>query len=302
MSQAEFISGQTQLLPPSRLSNPMGSDEIETMSEDADMATENQSGLYFGAVTHRRFKPKSHFLRYRVFSALLDLDDIDGLDARCRFFSRGRFNLFSFHDQDYGDGKPADIAAYIRETLADHGVDGAGRLLLLCYPRMLGFAFTPLAVYYCHDRQNRLSAVLYEVRNTFGGRHSYLIPVEGAPSVIAQAVQKRFHVSPFLDMDMRYHFRLTRPDETIAVAVRETDPDGPILHAAFAGDRSPLTDQTLLKAFFAYPLMTVKVVLGIHWEALRLVLKGLRLRAGDPTPINPITLVTSSNRAITPAE
>jgi hypothetical protein len=252
--------------------------------------------LYFGAVAHRRLRPVGHRLEYRVFSMLVDLDRLDALDRGLRYFSRNRFNLFSFHDRDYGHGRPADLAGHIRATLAKAGVAADGRIRLLCYPRILGYAFNPLAVYYCANAAGDLAAIIYEVRNTFGGRHSYLIPIaEGGGAVIRQSADKAFHVSPFMAMDMRYDFRLSPLGERLAVAIRQSDAAGPILHASFAGVRRPLDDRTLLRAFFQYPLMTVKVIAAIHFEAVRLLLKGLRLQAGAPEPADPVSVVGTSS-------
>lgn len=253
--------------------------------------TERAGALYLGRVTHRRLKPVGHRLCYRVFSALLDLDRLDELDRNLRLFSRNRFNLFSFHDRDHGDGKPANLAAYIRATLHAAGLAADGRILLLCYPRILGFAFNPLAVYYCHDAAGSLSANIYEVRNTFGGRHSYLIPAPGDGEIVRQKADKVFHVSPFMEMATRYHFRLTRPGSDISVAIRQTDAEGGVLHATFAGARAEMTDKALFGAFLAYPLMTLKVVAAIHWEALKLLLKGLKLVKGAPDPKAPVSVI-----------
>lgn len=254
--------------------------------------------LYFGEVFHRRLKPVGHRLRYRVFSMLVDLDRLDELDRGLRFFSRNRFNLFSFHDRDYGHGAPKDIASHIRATLAEAGVVAEGRVRLLCYPRILGYAFNPLAIYYCERVDGGLGAIIYEVRNTFGGRHSYLIPVEGGGGDIRQGADKVFHVSPFMAMETRYEFRLSTPDARVAIAIRQSDRDGPVLHAIFAGARRPLDDRTLLAAFFRYPLMTVKVVAAIHFEAVRLLFKGLRLRAGAPDPAAPVSVVRAPGRGL----
>ncbi len=245
--------------------------------------------VYEGAVGHRRLKPKKHRLKYAVFSFLLDIDKLDETATRLKWFSRGKFNLFSFCDRDHGAGKPADISKYIRGVLSDAGYGDIGQILLLCYPRMLGYAFNPLSVYYCHDLRGRLAVMIYEVRNTFGGRHSYLIPVEHAR--IDQQADKVFHVSPFNDMELRYRFHLSAPGDAIRMFIQTSDADGPVLNASFAGRRSELTDAKLLSLFCRYPLMTVKVVLGIHWEALKLLAKGLRLKPGAPDPIYPVTIL-----------
>lgn len=245
--------------------------------------------VYEGAVTHRRLRPKKHRLKYTVFSFLLDIDRLDETAARLKWFSRGKFNLFSFYDRDHGTGKPDNISAYIRGVLAQADFGELGRIELLCYPRMLGYAFNPLSVYYCYDLRGRLAVMVYEVRNTFGGRHSYLIPVDRAR--IDQQADKAFHVSPFNDMDMRYRFRLTAPDERIGVFIQTIGADGPVLNAAFTGERATLTDKRLLSLFFRYPLMTLKVMVGIHWEAAKLLAKGLRLKPGAPDPEYPVTII-----------
>ena len=237
--------------------------------------------VYEGAVTHRRFKPVGHRLKYRVFSFLLDLDALDDAARSLRFFSRGRFNLFSFYDRDHGRGRPADIARYIRGALGEAGIEADGRILLLCYPRMLGYVFNPLSVYYCHDAEGRLTAMVYEVRNTFGDDHTYIIPVEADPETIDQTAEKAFHVSPFIDMDMRYHFQMSRPGDAVSMSIQTLDAEGPLLNANFSGEGAAVTDAKLLSLFFRYPLMTMKVIVGIHLEALKLVMKGMRLRGGE---------------------
>ena len=150
-----------------------------------------EAAIYEGVVTHSRLKPVRHDLRYRVFSFLLDLDRITETADRLRFFSRGKFNLFSFHDRDHGAGRPENLAAYIRISLRAAGLNAGGRILLHCYPRMLGYAFNPLAVYYCYDATDRLSAMVYEVNNTFGDRHAYLVPVEGSATANKTICAKR---------------------------------------------------------------------------------------------------------------
>ena len=134
------------------------------------------SAIYAGLVTHLRLRPRRHALRYRLFQLLIDLDDLPKLDRHLRLFSRGRFNLISFHDKDHGDGR-GDLRAYVEGVLKDAAIpfDG-GAIRILCLPRVLGYVFNPISLYFCHARSGALRAILYEVNNTFGQRHSYLFP------------------------------------------------------------------------------------------------------------------------------
>ncbi|OZA79561.1 MAG: hypothetical protein B7X77_02725, partial [Caulobacter sp. 39-67-4] len=156
------------------------------------------SCLYTGMVMHRRFKPRAHRLNYRVFWSLFDLDELPHLPARLRLFSVDAFNLFAFYTKDHGDGSTRPLRQQVESHLAAAGIDlDGGAILLLCMPRLIGFVFNPISVYYCHDRAGTLKAVLYEVHNTFGQRHSYLIPAEDVASdALEQRCLKAFYVSP----------------------------------------------------------------------------------------------------------
>lgn len=257
------------------------------------MNIEAQSRLYEGEVFHRRLRPRVHELSYRVFYMLLDLDELDGLSRRSRLFAHNRFSLFSFHDADHGDGSGAPLRSWIEAQLLRAGIGIAGgRISVLCFPRVLGFVFNPISVYFCHRPDGSLAATLYEVNNTFGDRHSYLIPVEaGTAGTLTQDCDKAFYVSPFLPVAGRYHFKLLRPGARFALTIRECDADGPMLTASFAGRARPFRDRDLLAAFIRHPLMTLKVVAGIHVEAARLWRKGLRLAARPAAPASPVTIV-----------
>lgn len=250
------------------------------------------SCLYSGTVMHRRFKPRAHKLNYRLFWTLLDLDELPQLDKKLRFFSQERFNLFGFYNTDHGDRSAQPLREQIEAHLAAAGLASEGGAIhLLCMPRILGFVFNPISVYYCYNRNGALAALVYEVHNTFGQRHSYLIPVDlvhGEP--IEQKCLKAFYVSPFMDMDIAYAFRVQPPTKRIALAIEGSDAQGPVIVASLAGNRRSLTDAALLGAFFLFPFMTFKVVAGIHWEALKLWIKGMRLRPKPPAPA-PITIV-----------
>lgn len=266
------------------------------------------AALYTGVVTHHRHAPKVHALRYRIYSMLLDLDRADEVARRCRLFSRNRFNLFAFHDRDHGDGSTTPLRRQTveRVALAHPGTaHRITRVALLCMPRVLGYAFNPLSVYYCYDLDETVIAIVYEVNNTFGQRHTYVIPVDashcqGAGQTIRQTCDKRFHVSPFLPLSMRYVFRLTPPDTHVSIAIdtrlqgRDTQrPEGKsMLDAAYVARRRRFTDATLLRAFFTHPLLTLKVTLGIYWEALFIWRKGASFHRTPSLPA-PLSLVAA---------
>lgn len=247
-----------------------------------------QEGLYAGSVMHRRLRPRHHRFRYRVFTLFADLDSLDKIDRRLWFFSHNRFNLFSLHDRDLGNGDDlrAHLDAVAEETA---GPDVVQRFLVLCYPRVLGYAFNPLTVYFGVDRNDRTAVVIYEVSNTFGERHTYAT-ARGLQEqdAMRHACDKVFHVSPFNRINGRYLFRTRRPDRSAAVGILLSDDDGALLAAHFSGTYEKLSDANLIKQFVRLPLMTHKVWLGIRWEALRLWVKGLAIFHKPEPPVAPV--------------
>jgi DUF1365 family protein len=252
------------------------------------------SALYVGHVMHRRARPRAHRLRYRIFSLLLNLDEIDVLATRLRLFSHNRFNLFAFHDRDFARGTTEPLRAQVEHHLAAAGIDtGGGPIRLLAMPRILGFAFNPLSVYFCHDRDEELRAILYEVHNTFGERHSYLLPVDAGETAIRQGCAKAFHVSPFMAMEMRYAFRVTPPGDQVSIAITGSDAEGLIITAVHSAERRALTDGALARVFVTHPLLMLKVVGGILWEAAKLWAKGVPVHARPAPPSSPVTIETA---------
>lgn len=245
------------------------------------------SCLYQGRVTHHRLRPVAHRFSYRVFSLFLDLDEARDVDRRLRLLSVERLNLLSFHAADHGPRDGAPLKPWILARLAEHGIIlDQPRIRLLCFPRLLGFAFNPLSIYFCCDGES-LSALVYEVKNTFGGQHVYVFGVRATADgrrIAVHGCAKEFYVSPFIDMDARYEFRLARPAERLAVVIRETERGLPLLVASQIGERRPLTDRSILACLASNLLMTFKVFAGIHLEALRLWLKGAPLFLRDRAP------------------
>lgn len=252
-----------------------------TTIESPAGAIEAPAALYVGDVMHARLKGIGHRFSYRVISLLIDLGRLDQADRQSPLFGVNRAALYSFHEADHGPRDGSSLLLHIQRSAAQCGTDLAGgRVLLLCYPRLLGFTFNPLSVYFCYRANGELAAIAYEVRNTFGDIHSYVLPVkpgELSEAGVRQQQDKLFYVSPFLDMAMRYYFRVSPPDQRVKLRILETDREGPVLAATFNGRRRALTTAALLRAFVALPLVTFKIVAAIHWEALRLWLKGARL-------------------------
>jgi len=251
-----------------------------------------KSALFSGQVYHKRLRPAVHELRYRVYSVLLALDEIDALDKKLWLFSRNRWNLFSFYDKDFGEFATEPLEHYVIRQLNDAGIQQKPkRILLTCYPRICGYTFNPLSLFYCLDENDSPIAILHEVHNTFGERHVYVLPVERSEQAsdqkansdsiewIHQSIDKALFVSPFAHMNMHYDFRLNVPDERQILVIRAHDEHGHLITASYTANREALTVSGLLKYFFTVPLLTLKVVAGIHWEALRLWIKKVPLFA-----------------------
>lgn len=232
-----------------------------------------ESALYEGTVRHTRLRPVHHDFSYRVYYGLFDIDELDALDRRLRWLSVGRFNLFSFHPADHGVADGSPLRPWVESTLAEAGLDlEGGRIMLLAMPRILGYVFNPLSIWYCYGPEGDLRAVIHEVRNTFGDRHSYVVPVEREG--LRHRFGKEMHVSPFNAMDQTYSFTVNAPGSRLAVSIGQSDGEGELLRAGMALTRQTLDDRSLIRLFFTHPLVTVKVIAAIHWQAFRLWLKG----------------------------
>ena len=251
------------------------------------------SALYVGRVSHERLRPKRHRLVYRVFSLLVDLDELEMLNRRFRFFSLDAFNLFSIRPKDYGFAQTGDLRSEVELVLSAAGIHlESGPIRLLTMPRILGYAFNPLSIFFCHARNGALRAILYQVNNTFGQRHTYLVEAQDTDQgPLTHEGGKRFYVSPFLGLDMVYRFRIQAPAEIFSLDIEARDVDGAVLFAAQKLRRAPLSDVSLLRVFFTHPLLTAKVIAGIHLEALRLWLKGVPLQSRPPPPAQAVSRI-----------
>ena len=231
------------------------------------------SCIYNGEVTHTRFKPVRHFLKYKTFSLLIDLDEINLLDKSIGIFSHNKFNIFSFYDKDHGDRDGGNLKNWVISNLKKFQIkENITNIKVLCYPRILGYVFNPLSIFYCYEK-DKLVAIFYEVKNTFNEQHTYIFKIKNNEEII-QKCRKKFYVSPFMDMETFYNFKLLNPNDKLSVFIKQTDADGTILTATQTGDKKEFSFKQLAFNFLKYPLMTIKIISSIHYEALLLWKKG----------------------------
>ena len=233
--------------------------------------------LYDGWVMHMRLQPFHHQFRYRVVTALLDVDRLDDTAAGLRLFSVDRFNLVAFHRRDHGPRDGTALRPWVEARLAEAGLPKPAHILLLSIPRLFGHAFNPLSVFWCYGADGRLQSVIYEVKNTFGDQYPYAMPADlDADGAIRHARAKEFFVSPFIGMDQTYRYTLRAPGDKLAIRIKQADARGDYLIATQSGTAAAMTDRSLAAMLLRMPWAAVKVILAIHWQALRLWLKGAR--------------------------
>ena len=235
------------------------------------------SSIYNGSVIHKRFKPKKHFFKYKVFSLFLDLSELKELHNNLNFFSLNKFNLISFYEKDHGERDGSSLLDWVKNNLRSNSISTDNiKVKLLCYPRILGYVFNPLSIFFVYDNDENLISILYEVKNTFGEQHTYVFKIEGENKLIQNNCSKKFHVSPFIEMNCNYFFRILNPGDKLSVIIDQYDQEGKILFASQDGVRSDLTNKNLMNSYLKHPLMTFKIISAIHFEAFKLWIKGIK--------------------------
>ena len=243
------------------------------------------SCIYNGEVNHTRFKPVKHFLNYKTFSLFIDLDEIEQLDKSISIFSHNKFNIFSFYNKDHGDRDGNCLKKWVIFNLKKYKIEGnISKIKILCYPRIFGYVFNPLSIFYCYENE-KLKSIFYEVKNTFNEQHTYIFKIKDGEE-IKQKCKKKFYVSPFMDMETFYNFKLINPNQRLSVMIKQTDAEGTVLTATQTGDKKEFNFKQLLINFFRYPLMTLKIISSIHFEALLLWKKGAIYRKRDKKVFN----------------
>ena len=251
------------------------------------------SKIYSGQVIHTRFKPRKHYFKYKVFSLLIDLDEIIEINKKLNFFSYNKFNLISFFDKDHGNRNGSNIKEWVKENLIKKNIKFENlRVEILCYPRILGYVFNPLSILYIYNEKNELISIFYEVKNTFGEQHTYIFETKDQ-KIIKNKCDKKFYVSPFIDMECEYNFSVTKPGDSISIIINQHDKEGKLLYASQDGKSQDLTSKNLLLNYLRHPLMTFKVIVAIHYEAFKLWFKKVKLVKKKIKILNKITFETN---------
>lgn len=254
------------------------------------MITMPPAQLFLGETVHERSQPFMHRFRYSIAMMMLDLDRLEAAGRLSRLFSVGRFNLFSFRERDHGPRDGSPLKAWALERLAAAGADeGATRVRLLCSPRVLGYVFNPISLYLAENADGELIAVIYQVHNTFGDAHAYVAPLDrGAPA--RHSAEKRFHVSPFFPVSGRYDFTLRSGEDRLSLVINKVEEGGKDFLATMQLRARPVTSGNLARLFLAQPFSTLKTILAIHWEAVRLLIRGARYHR-RPAPPDDDTII-----------
>ena len=235
------------------------------------------SSIYNGQVIHKRFIPKKHFFKYKVFSLLIDLSELYQLENELTLFSYNKFNVLSFYDVDHGPRDGSSLVDWVKSNMTKNNIETEGiTIKLLCYPRIWGYVFNPLSVFFVYDKNSNLVSILYEVKNTFNEQHTYIFKLQKSEELIEHSCRKKFHVSPFIEMNCTYYFKIAKPGEKISVYIDQYDNENKLLVALQEGIKVILNNKNLIKVFFSHPMMSFKIILAIHFEAFKLWIKRVK--------------------------
>jgi len=252
------------------------------------------SCLYECVIVHRRLRPRQYAFEHKMMMLYADLDELDAIDCSTRLLSRERRNLYSFRDADYfPTGSGGDLKCRVSAWLRERGIElgDAGRVRLLTLPRILGYIFNPISIYFCSDARDLPLCAIAEVGNTFRESKLFMLPIHAAqppatppPGTRPPAtrpryrlrVPKHYYVSPFSSLDVCFDFDLLLPGHNLQVHIEDWDADGKLLDSHLRGARVPLCDYQLLRFALKFPALTLKVIGLIHWHALRLATRRLR--------------------------
>jgi len=246
--------------------------------------------IWRGSTAHKRLKPFEHGFKYPIAMIGICLEQLEDAGRVSKFFTINRWGVFSFHEKDFGARDGSSLMDWSVSQFESAGISGIQRVQHICQPRILGYQFNPISLYFGYDRKGELGGIIYEVHNTFGDAHAYVAPVKG--SLVEQhTVDKSLHVSPFFDVSGRYEFALQVPDENLALAIRKVGVDGPDFRASMSLKRKEASSRAFFAWFIRFPVSTLTTTALIHFEALRLWIKGARYHHRPAPPVQPSTTV-----------
>ncbi len=229
-----------------------------------------KSGIYIGNIRHRRYKKVFHQFSYRIYMMGLDLDELDSVSCISKLFGNHWFNPIRFQQKDYIKYETGTLKQRIASKVKQLGGNwqSDNRVMMLAQCRCIGLYFSPINFYFCYDEQDKCQCMLAEVSNTpWRERHYYLISLGQE-----MKVKKTFHVSPFMEMDMDYHWRITPPEQKTQVHI-ENHQTHKVFDATLTLKKHPLDSKQLRNTLISLPAMTLNIMCGIYWQALKLFMK-----------------------------
>jgi len=251
-----------------------------------------KSKLFSNIVVHQRFMPFKHRFKYSLISFFIYYDELTSLDASISFFSYNKFNIFSFYDKDHGYRDHRSLKKFVKDILSNNSIKYNNlKFSILCFPRIFGYVFNPLSVIFCFE-QDELIAILYEVKNTSNEQHTYCFANKNfsIKTIYKHRCKKKFYVSPFIKMNCYYKFSTQIPTDKLSLLIEQfNNNDERILIASQIGEIIYFTSATIFKSFFKNPLMTFRVIFGIHYQAIRIFFKGGQYYSRNKKPTDTVS-------------
>ena len=230
--------------------------------------------IYKATLMHCRLKPNIHKFIYNIFYFFINIDDLNGLNKKYIFFSYNKFNIFSINDKDHGFRNKTKIKSWLKEILKNIKINIFDtKIFIFTIPRILGYSFNPLTIFFCYDKKNNLKALIYEVKNTFNEQHSYIFKINKKllkKKYLKHSSKKNFHVSPFWPMHINYNFIITEPKKNFFSKIKMIKENDEIFHASLKCKSNEINFKNLLYLMIQYPFTAIKVVLAIYYEAFKI--------------------------------
>ena len=251
--------------------------------------------IYKGTLMHHRLVPREHKFTYNIFYTFINVDDLDHLKKKYTFFSYNHFNIFSIYDSDHGFRNKKTIKFWLKNILKKIGIKQMNtKIFLLTMPRIFGYAFNPLSIFFCYDLKGNIKAIIYEVKNTFNEQHCYVFKIKDSFSkkiIFKHTCQKKFHVSPFLDMKAKYNFTISKPGKNFNSSINMQKKETNIFLAMLKCKYQKINLKNLIFLLIKYPFLTIKVVLAIYYEAIKLFIFKKAKYVKKPILKNEITTI-----------